>query len=146
MAPPTALICALSVASFEPSSEGRIPLLVRNPPPRPGAGNSFKLGSLEVMLVWKSSKLIEGRKSKELAACSGSSVALGAIDPKLKREELLMEAFLARDSGLLFEVDANVELLDECGGFSLSSPGMEVNRSGLVKKCVDGPGHTVLTE
>lgn len=65
--------------------------------------------------------MTDGKKSKGPAAFSGSSFALGTIDPKLKREELLIDACLERDSWVPFGADASVELLNEFAELSLGS-------------------------
>ncbi len=69
--------------------------------------------------MWKSSKLTDGRKSKDPVVGSRSSFTLGAIDPKLNREVLLIEAPLERESWAPFRPDARVEFVDELATLSL---------------------------
>ena len=62
--------------------------------PRPGTGKWLRLGSVEVMLVWKSSKLRGVRKaskSRESFFSRGGGGFCGAKDAKLNREISLMD-------------------------------------------------------
>jgi hypothetical protein len=67
------------------------------------------------MLVWKSSKLTDGKKSKEPAPRSDSSVIRGAIDPKLKRDESVIEGPLRRDARTSFRSGATEESVKVSG-------------------------------
>lgn len=72
------------------------------------------------MLVWKSSKFTDGKKSKEPAPWSDSSFAPGAIGPKLKRDESVIESALRRDAGTSFRSDAIDESVTESGSLPLA--------------------------
>lgn len=119
VAAPAGLNRLLSLVSLGVSCDRMMPLLTSVPPPLPGAGNSFRLGSWEVMLVWKSSKLTDGRKSKEPAVWSDSSLTPGAIVPKLKRDESVIEGPLRRDAGASFRLGATDESVKESGSLPL---------------------------
>lgn len=109
----TTRICRFSFGWVAAGSGRNWPLVVKMAPPRPGAGNSFKLGSCEVMLVWKSSKLMDGRKSKEPAALSESSSALDDTEPKLISDRSRPDGSFDAVSRAPFALGASIEQLDE---------------------------------
>ena len=76
---------------LEPLTEVWRPKTLSSPP---GAGKSLRAGSAEEMLVWKSSKVIDGKKSTEFKELSVSSFKLGAKEPKLKRDVSSADACL----------------------------------------------------
>ena len=115
-AAPGGLSCPLSLASFKVSCVSMTPLLASIPPPLPGAGNSFRLGSQLAILVWKSSKLTDGKKSNEPVAWSDSSFLPSVTDPKLKRDKSLIEGPLRRGAGASSRSEGTDESVKESGG------------------------------
>ena len=72
----------------------------------PDAGKEEMSGSLEAMLVWRSSKLIGGRNSKDPDDCEVSRLLVVAVEAKLNLDVLLMEDCL--EWGSFWALDANV--------------------------------------
>ena len=82
----------------------------------PGAGKEAMSGSSEAMLVWRSSKLIGGRKSQDPDDCEVSRLLVVAVEAKLNLDVSLMEDCL--EWGSFWALDANVR----CGGCGFDRP------------------------
>ena len=82
----------------------------------PGAGKEEMSGSSEATLVCRSSKLIDGRKSKDPDDCEVSRLLVVAVEAKLNLDVLLMEDCL--EWGSFWAFDANVR----CGACGFGRP------------------------
>lgn len=111
----------------------------------PGAGKEEMSDPSETMLVFKSSKLIGGRKSKDPDDCEVSRLLAVAVEAKLNLDVLLMEDCL--EWGSFWALDASVR----CGACGFGRPlWTSLNKSTSIHKLKEEAGglasHTALME